>query len=117
MTIKVHTLTSKIKNFMIIIEKFLGRFYHISDIKNTKKMVVNLFIYLYRYLQLRVESTQPILSRAFRANIPTTKSQTGNILGVTLSDTPRRLACMVYDSPLIVFGVNQLFHGGVHLIQ
>ena len=32
---------------------------------------------------MRVESTQPILSRAFRANIPTTKSQTGNILGVS----------------------------------
>ena len=42
-----------------------------------------LFIYLYRYLQLRVKSTQPMLSRAFRANIPTTKSQTGNILGVS----------------------------------
>ena len=32
---------------------------------------------------MRVESTQPILSRAFRANIPTTKSQTENILGVS----------------------------------
>ena len=43
----------------------------------------HLFIYLYRYLQLRVESTRTILNRAFRANIPTTKSQTGNILGVS----------------------------------
>ena len=42
-----------------------------------------LFIYLYRYYQLRVESTLPLLSRAFRANIPTTKSQTGNILSVS----------------------------------
>ena len=41
-----------------------------------------LFIYLYRYLQLKVESTRHISSRAFRANIPTTKSQTGNIMGV-----------------------------------
>ena len=45
-----------------------------------------------------VESIRPILNRAFWANIPTTKSQTGNILGVngiesteesvTLSDAP-----------------------------
>ena len=32
---------------------------------------------------MTVQSTQPILSRAFRANIPTTKSQTENILGVS----------------------------------
>ena len=29
-----------------------------------------------------IEGTQAILSRAFGANIPTTNSQTGNILGV-----------------------------------
>ena len=44
---------------------------------------IYLFIYSNRYKQLRVEITRPILSRAFRANIPTTKSQTGNILGVS----------------------------------
>ena len=31
---------------------------------------------------MRIESIQPIPSIAFRANIPTTKSQIGNILGV-----------------------------------
>ena len=41
-----------------------------------------LFIYSYRYLQLWVESTRSILNRASRANVSTTKSQTGNILGV-----------------------------------
>ena len=60
---------------------------------NTKKNIISLrlicnlfisFIYLlYRYWQLRIESTQPIFSIAFRANIPTTKYQTGNILGVS----------------------------------
>ena len=48
------------------------------------KVNISLRIYLlYRYWQLRIESTQPILSIAFRANIPNTKSQTGNILGVS----------------------------------
>ena len=41
------------------------------------------FIYLYRYWKLRVGSTRPILSRAFRRNNRTTKSQTGNILDVS----------------------------------
>ena len=34
-----------------------------------------LFYLLNRYSQLRIESTRPIPSIAFRANIPTTKSQ------------------------------------------
>ena len=46
-------------------------------------IILYLFIYLYRYQQLRVESTRPLLRRAFRANIPNTKSHTGNILGIS----------------------------------
>ena len=48
-----------------------------------KKQIFIYFYFLNRYSQLRIESIQPILSIAFRANIPTTKSQTGNILGTS----------------------------------
>ena len=52
-------------------------------------MSLYLFIYIYRYQQLRVESTRPLLSRAFRANIGGFESTEESI---TLSDAPRRLA-------------------------
>ena len=41
------------------------------------------FYLLYRYWQLSIESTQPMLSLVFWAIIPTTKSQTENTLGVS----------------------------------
>ena len=58
-----------------------------SNLENTCKIATDWdgsnciysFIYLYKYLLLRVESAGPILSRAFRANISPTKS----ILGVS----------------------------------
>ena len=40
-------------------------------------------MYFIYYLQLSVENIQHILNIAFWANIPTTKSQTGNILGAS----------------------------------
>ena len=65
--------TAQISKVKIFFEKYfeLIEFFHY------------LFIYFYRYLQLRVECTQPILSRAFQANITTTKTQTGNVLSVS----------------------------------
>ena len=60
------------------------------------------FIY-FSFIYIDTNNWELKVSRAYRANIPTSKSQTGNILGVsgiwgvtvTLSDAPRRLCWLV----------------------
>ena len=46
-------------------------------------MLTHFFFIFCRYNQLRVESTRPILSRAYRANIPIINSQSVKNLGVS----------------------------------
>ena len=61
--------------------------FSINDLRSLITMSIislqTIFFYLHRYKQRNVETTKPILNRYFWAIIPTIKSQTGNILGVS----------------------------------
>ena len=95
----IYLIMFSIRHYMFIylwfelsmIKLKLCQYLYQSYVFLSEKLILILFLFilflffylLYRYSQLRIESTQPILSSAFRANIPFTKSQTGYIMGVS----------------------------------
>ena len=69
--------------WIILLNYITITFYIIYPTTSTIEYFSRSYSYIHRYWQLKLENTQPILSIAFRANVLTTKSQIGEILGIS----------------------------------